>query len=1642
MKKYLYLLLMPLLVIASCEKPEIEPEQDPVVGKITLKSDAAIVLSDEGSSEQVEFTATLDWKAVSDQEWLTVTPKAGMAGDASVTMSAEKNTLEESRNAIVTLSCGEDTKTIEVTQKQAGALLLTQSSIEVAAEGGTVTITAKSNSNATASVDASAMTWITEVKTKALVDYIFNFQITANESESPRSGKIVFENSDGKKETVTINQAGVYVAPEVIGNVSGKVTCNGEGLAGVLVSDGIQIVETDQEGNYQMASTKETKYVYVIMPSGYEAPTEGFLPKFHKVLTEDASTMEEANFELNKVDNDNFTLLVCGDMHLANRTNDVAQFEKVAVTINEVANSRSKVYAIALGDMTWEKYWIPNNFAYPEYISTMNSNFTNLPFYHTMGNHDNEKAAAGDFDKSFLFVKTFAPNYYSFNLGKIHFIVMDNLDFTDCPAGEEDYERNFTKAQLDWLVEDLKHVDKSTPVFVMMHEVLQRWSGDDWSTPLDGKDADLDDFVAYFEGYNVNVVSGHTHCMFNHEHAPNFVEFNASAVCGTWWWSGYRTPGIHLGQDGSPGGFGVFDFTGTDYTRYYQAACKSADYQFRAYDMNKVKEAVEDKYLNYLDGAAAQDKFKKYYDYILKNYAENDILVNVWDYDKEWTVTIEENGTPLNVSQVPAYDPLHVIAHTAERCKKDGSDPTFLTARWTHFFKANASSANSEIKVIVTDRNGKTYTETMTRPKVFSIDEYKNEVQRIKPKAEFKTASSSSLVFGWTTGGTAAEDAELPYKIALYKDAICTELVQSFDIPANLDKWEGNALRFAFGGLEPSTTYYFVVTNLENGDNSDVVEGRTEAFTVVDPSTVTNATAGTVLLAEDFSFIGWGNDQFAKAIGFIPNGDEVGTISGHKTTEDGYYQAAETVLTRLFSDRPITSDHRLYDWGYYGNSDVYILNGAIRVGRSTSGRRTHIVTPALTGIPAGKTATVDVTITSSIYDSSNEVGVFVEDYTALTKKEQGQFTGASLSNGYSQDADVKKWSTKTVRISGVDCNSCLLIGSLNDVDTKNRFFIDDVVVTLVELETEAIPDIEGVVAECIATSSSTLSFKWEETLEASELVQHAFTATLYKDAACTVVDQSYDFPAGLSAWKGKTPKYVFGGLQPSTDYWFKVSDTTANIESEPVKCTTDPFTHVQMPGTITSTGVVLAEDFGEIRWEFDHFTGAVGFTPSDKSDFANTAVEGFNNSGSKEFEFKSFGDAIKKSRLNGWLTDTYGFIHPGYIKLGTENAGGWVLTPAFTVPEGKKAVVKVTVTAARYNTNHSKDWMLAVIPEETAGVGKDGDHTAYLDWPDITDNTCYQQITFDNTDWATKSVEGLIVSSGDRIAFGTHKVLKDYVRSGYISDMVVEVLEIVDENRTTKVSILGDSISTFSGWSDSSKGGAYYPKTGCDVTSVDQTWWHRLIYNYMSTGTFEKNISAGNTTIVQNTTGDASAYWYGWDFGTRVQKLGLGDPDVIMVFGGTNDYGHILYNSTSEELIDGVAMGAETFPASSNARLEELLAAADAATTVAAADALDGTTYAGACIRLIQMLRVRHPKAKIVFIIGDYVYYGMGEVARKIVDHFSDDYVRKVDILDEYGYKASSAIEKFDYAHPTAAGMDVIASYVYEQVGEWIDENN
>ncbi|MBP5637309.1 MAG: BACON domain-containing protein [Bacteroidales bacterium] len=234
MKKCLYLLLMPLVLTFSCKETEPEPTPQPVEGKITLKDESSVVLSDEGDSKQVAFSATLRWTAASSENWLTVEPVSGEAGDAVVTLRAGANADYDPRTATVTLTCEKDTKTIQVTQKQKGALLLTESTIPVGAEGGSVIIVAKANAEVGAAIDPSATGWISNLTTKGLVDYTFEFSIKENTSEEPRSGAIVFSNAYGS-ETVTIEQAGFQ--PEY--NVYGSVTCNGAGVPDVLISDGI-----------------------------------------------------------------------------------------------------------------------------------------------------------------------------------------------------------------------------------------------------------------------------------------------------------------------------------------------------------------------------------------------------------------------------------------------------------------------------------------------------------------------------------------------------------------------------------------------------------------------------------------------------------------------------------------------------------------------------------------------------------------------------------------------------------------------------------------------------------------------------------------------------------------------------------------------------------------------------------------------------------------------------------------------------------------------------------------------------------------------------------------------------------------------------------------------------------------------------------------------------------------------------------------------------------------------------------------------------------------------------------------------------------------------------------------------------------
>ena len=100
--------------------------------------------------------------------------------------------------------------------------------------------------------------------------------------------------------------------------------------------------------------------------------------------------------------------------------------------------------------------------------------------------------------------------------------------------------------------------------------------------------------------------------------------------------------------------------------------------------------------------------------------------------------------------------------------------------------------------------------------------------------------------------------------------------------------------------------------------------------------------------------------------------------------------------------------------------------------------------------------------------------------------------------------------------------------------------------------------------------------------------------------------------------------------------------------------------------------------------------------------------------------------------------------------------------------------------------------------------------------------------------------------------------------------------------QTKKVSILGDSYSTFQGYNPDNYR-PFYPDANNDVKEVEQTWWS--LYIQAKGYELDKNNSWGATTI-------CGTGFFGRDvtpscFLSRVFMLG--DPDIIFVFGATND---------------------------------------------------------------------------------------------------------------------------------------------------------
>lgn len=522
-------------------------------------------------------------------------------------------------------------------------------------------------------------------------------------------------------------------------NITGRITCKDKGVPNVIVSDGYELTKTNHEGYYELRSLKKNGYVFYTLPSGYEPEVRnGFDPMFWAQLTEDINTNEEHNFKLNKVKNKKYYLVAGADSHLANRRNDINQFrnsylESLKKEIKQAG--KTPIYSTILGDLSWDTYWYKNNYGPKHFMKTLADEGYPIILFPVIGNHDNNGAIHEgeicDFQSAGMFRQIICPNYYSYNLGEVHYVVLDDIFYKNADTngkynkgivGSRNYDGYITPEQLNWLRKDLEYVNKETPIIVEVH--IPVWRHNPYNFEIyasltnhnnENSSEALCELLKDFK--QVHIISGHTHINYHaHPEAyPNIHENNIAAICATWWATGELT-GRHICKDGSPGGYELFSINGKKIKWQYHSTEKNDESQFRIYDMNKVKEFYQtDETIK-----AILEKYPNRTNY--GTIGDNNILLNIYDYDRDWKIKVTENGVSLPVKRVTTEDPLHTLTYDVPTFKAEGTYGSgSITGIYGHFFLIQANTATEDISFSVTDSFGQTYTTKFHRPAPYTI---------------------------------------------------------------------------------------------------------------------------------------------------------------------------------------------------------------------------------------------------------------------------------------------------------------------------------------------------------------------------------------------------------------------------------------------------------------------------------------------------------------------------------------------------------------------------------------------------------------------------------------------------------------------------------------------------------------------------------------------------------------------------------------------------------------------------------------------------------------------------------------------------------------------------------------------------------
>ena len=378
---------------------------------------------------------------------------------------------------------------------------------------------------------------------------------------------------------------------------SGKPSESNPGIPGVSVSNGKEVVLTDANGGWELPIDDQVDTLFVIKPRGWQVQMsqhnlpqssylhrpEGSPPLRYGGLPATGDLPESIDFGLTPQEEpDQFNALICGDP----QPRDLREIDYLARTVVPHLEGTDAAFGVSLGDIMFD-----NLSLYDDLNQTMG--LVGIPWYNVLGNHDLDFDALDNQHAYDTFKRVFGASYYAFDWGPVHFLVLNNIEWTGANPQQGinrgSYRGFFGARQLEFIKNDLSHVPNDKLVVLLMHIPLKP-PGNSAASIETGDRAEL--FEILKDRDKLLSFSAHLHWHANlfygsedgwHGEKP-FHHIITGTLCGSWFRGAPDINGIPHAtmMDGAPRGYVEVEFDSHGYKiDGYSAIGKPANFQMR-----------------------------------------------------------------------------------------------------------------------------------------------------------------------------------------------------------------------------------------------------------------------------------------------------------------------------------------------------------------------------------------------------------------------------------------------------------------------------------------------------------------------------------------------------------------------------------------------------------------------------------------------------------------------------------------------------------------------------------------------------------------------------------------------------------------------------------------------------------------------------------------------------------------------------------------------------------------------------------------------------------------------------------------------------------------------------------------------------